>query len=94
MNRFRYRVFYEFNGPTKSDLFRTEKDKDQIAEALDRVSFELSVYLDDRDARITTSPDGENAITLNVETTQADDSFTRALTNCLKGLDLFGKKLV
>lgn len=90
---YRYRVYYEFNGPTKADPFRTQKNEEQIADALDRVSFELSVYLDDDDAKITTSPEAKNAIVLTVETTRSDDSFSQALTKCLRGLDLFASKL-
>ena len=90
---YRYRVYYEFNGPTKSDPFQTLKDEEQIADALDRVSSELSVYLDDDDAKITTSPEGRNAIVLTVETTRTDDLFLRSLTKCLRGLDLFASKL-
>lgn len=93
MNRHRYKVYYEFNGPTKSDPLRTEKNKEQIAEALDRVRFELSVYLDDEGARISTSPDSPNAIILTVETTEPDQRVTLSMKHCLNGLDLFATKL-
>jgi hypothetical protein len=86
-------VYYAFSGPTKADPSRTEKNRDQIADALDTVSFELAVYLDDDAAQITTSPDGESAIRLTVETTRAEDSFSEALSKCLKRLDLLGAKL-
>lgn len=89
----RYRVYYEFNGPTKADPMRTEKNEEQISDALDRVGFELSVYLDDDGAKITTSPTGRNAIKLTVETTKAEDVFSQSLKKCLTGLDLFASQM-
>jgi hypothetical protein len=61
----RYRVYYKFDGPTKADPMCTQKNEEQISDALDRVSLELSVYLDDDDAKITTSLEGGNAITID-----------------------------
>ncbi|MGE0559372.1 MAG: hypothetical protein AB7E73_13765 [Burkholderiales bacterium] len=90
---YRYRVYYEFNGPTKADPLRTQKNQKQIADALDRVSFELPVYFDDDEAKITTIPESTNAIVLTVETTQTDELFSQALTKRLRGLDLFASKL-
>lgn len=93
MNLHRYKVYYEFNGPTKADPLRTEKNKEQIADALDRVCFELSVYLDDQGARLSASPDSQNAIILTIETTQPDQVVTLSMKWCLNGLDLFATKL-
>jgi hypothetical protein len=93
MNLHRYKVYYEFNGPTKGEPLRTEKTTDQVTDALGNVSFELSVYLADDSAKISTSPDGPNAIMLTVDTTQPDDVFLLAMKMCLKGLDLYAKKL-
>lgn len=93
MSRHRYRVYYEFNGPTKSDQLRTVKNEEQIAGALERVEFELSVLLDDDSAQISTLPDGANAIILTVETEKTNEAFTLVLTNCLNGLDLFAANL-
>jgi hypothetical protein len=93
MSQHRYRVYYEFNGPTKADPLRAEKNKEQIADALESVGFELSVFLDDDSAKITTSKDGERGIVLTIETTQSDVVLARAMHVCLNGLDLRGTKL-
>lgn len=88
-----YRVYYEFNGPTKSDPMRTLKTEEQVSDALDRVAFELSVRLDDDNARITASPVENGAITLTAETAKTDESFSQALKKCLNDLDLFASKI-
>lgn len=93
MGQHRYRVYYEFNGPTKADPLRSEKNNEQIVDALERVDFELSVYLGDDSAKITTSRDGERGIILTVETTQSDVVLARAMHVCLHGLDLVATKL-
>ncbi len=93
MSRHRYRVYYEFNGRTKGDPFRTEKTKEQIDDALGRVEFELSVILDDDAARISTSPESAKSIILMVETTKPDETVLLSMKSCLNGLDLFSTRL-
>jgi hypothetical protein len=93
MSRHRYRVYYEFNGRTKGDPFRTEKTTEQIADVLGRVEFELSVILDDEAAQISTSAESAKSVVLSLETTKPDETVLLALKSCLNGLDLFATKL-
>lgn len=88
-----YRVYYLFNGPTKSDPMRARKTEEQVSDALDRVAFELSVHLGDDNAKITTSSVEKGAIALTVDTAKSDESFSQALKKCLNGLDLFASKI-
>jgi hypothetical protein len=46
MNRFTYRAYYEFNGPSRADPFRSEKSAAEVIEALSRFPLELEHFLD------------------------------------------------
>lgn len=93
MGRHRYRVYYEFNGRSKGDPFRTEKTQEQISDALERVEFELSVILDDEAAKISTSRESARSAILVVETAKPDETVQLSMKACLNGLDLFATKL-
>lgn len=93
MTHQRYRIYYQYDGPTKGDPFRSLKSADEVAYALQRVPQELPHFLEDREARITSQPESETSIVLGVETTETEASLIRALERCIGGLDLYGSKL-
>lgn len=93
MDKYRYKVYYQFDGRTKADPFRVEKDSDQIADALSRVELELDVMLDDDDAKLSVAPIGPNEVALTVETTATEETFHRVFKKCLNGLDLYATRL-
>lgn len=93
MNQHRYRVYYEFNGRSKGDPFRTEKTAEQIQDALDRFKFELSVILEDDKARMSILPESANSIVVTLETNQSDQSVLLSMKWTLQGLDLLATKL-
>jgi len=95
MNRFTYRVYYEYNGPSHSDPFRSRKNPHEISEALRNFPNELPHYLSDHDATVTDEPtqNDANSIIVVVVTTLNEAATDKAAIQCLNGLDLFAEKL-
>lgn len=95
MNRFSYRVYYEYNGPSHSDPFRSPKDFHEISEALRNFPNELPHYLSDQDATVSSEPTKKdpNSIIVFVATVIDETATDEAVKRCLNVLDLFGQKL-
>lgn len=95
MNRFAYRVYYQYNGPSHSDPFRSPKDPDEISKALRISPNELPHFLSDQDATVSDEPTKKdaNSIIVFVATTLDEAATDEAVKRCLNGLDLFGEKL-
>lgn len=95
MNRFAYRVYYEYNGPSHSDPFRSLKEPNEISEALMNFPNRLPHYLSDQNATVSDDPTKKdaNSIIVFVATTLDEAATDEAVKRCLNGLDLFGKKL-
>lgn len=95
MNRFAYRVYYHYNGPSHSDPFRSLKSPNEISEALKRFPNELPHYLSDQDATVSAAPPKKNSdsIIVFVATILDETSMNEAVKKCLNALDLFGEKL-
>lgn len=95
MNRFAYRVYYEYNGPSHSNPLRSPKDPDEIADALGNFSNGLPHYLSDQDATVSEEPTQKdaNSVVIIVATTHDELATDEAVKRCLNDLDLFGKKL-
>jgi len=95
MNRFAYRVYYQYNGPSHSDPFRSPKDTHEISEALRHFPNELPHYLSDQDATVSSEPTKKdlNSIIMFVTTILDAIATDEAVKRCLNGLDLFGEKL-
>ncbi|HET6455232.1 MAG TPA: hypothetical protein VFI02_12570 [Armatimonadota bacterium] len=95
MNRFVFRVYFEYNGPSHADPFRSQKEPHEIAEALRHFPNELPHYLADLDATVTDDPakQDSNSIIVTVLTTLNEAELYEPLKRCLNGLDLFATKL-
>ncbi|MBV6319993.1 hypothetical protein [Duganella violaceipulchra] len=94
MNTYKYRIYYEWQGRTKSDPFAIEKSPEEIANALTRAPFEFSVRLSDRDATVRSEPSANlNEIILVVTTIESEDGVDLALVATLKDWRLFGDRL-
>jgi hypothetical protein len=95
MNRFAYRVYYQYNGPSHSDPLRSPKDSDEIGEALRYFPNELCHYLSDQDATVSheQTKNKPNSIIVFVATVLEEAKTDDAVKLCLNGLDLFGEKL-
>lgn len=95
MNRYKYKVYYEYKGPSHSNPLRIPKDSLQIADALRCFSNELLHYIPDHSATVSSDPDVQelNSITVGVLTTLDEAAMDSAVKRCLNGLDLFGEKL-
>ncbi len=93
MTRHQYRIYYQFEGPSKGNPLRSLKSADEVAWALERMPQELGHFLEDRNARISSEPESDTSIVVTVETTEPDADFVKALERCISGLDLYGSKL-
>jgi len=95
MNRFAYRVYYEYNGPSHSDPFRSPKDSQEISDALSNFPNELPHYLSDQEATVASEPTKKdpNSIIVFVGTALDEAATDEAVKRCLNGFDLFGEKL-
>ena len=94
MSTFKYRIYYEWQGRTKSDPFAVEKSPDEIANALERAPSEFRVRLSDPDATVKSVP-GANLkeIILFITTAENEDGVNLALVPTLQDWRLFGDKL-
>jgi hypothetical protein len=88
-------VYYQYNGPSHSDPFRSLKNSHEISEALRHFPNELPHYLSDQDAMVTSEPTKKepNSIIVFVATILDEAQTDEAVKRCLNGLDLFGEKL-
>lgn len=96
MNKFTYRVYYKYNGPSHSDPLRTPKDSNEIAEALRVFPSELPHYFSsDHDATVFSEQTNKetNSIIVVVGTVLDEENTDEGVIKCLNGLDLFGEKL-
>lgn len=95
LNAFRYRGYYEFNGPTPGAPLRTLKSIDEIADALDGFARDLCYFLEDRDAQIVEDAASRtpNAVELVVSTTHSREETDKCVARCLASFDLYGDRL-
>ncbi|MBB1636088.1 hypothetical protein [Cupriavidus sp. UME77] len=93
MNRFAYRAYYQYDGPTKANPYRTEKTADGVVDAIQRFPMELE-YLLPEGARIEIQQHEDPKSSRIVVVTPADRVTTNAtVERCLMGLDLYGERL-
>ncbi len=92
MNRFAYRAYYQYDGPTKANPFRTEKTAEEVANALQRFPTELEYRLPEG-AKLEI-PEQDNAnYSVIVVVTPADRAATsNAVESCLIELELYGDR--
>ena len=94
MNIYRYRIYYEWQGPSASDIFAEEKSATDLEWAFETLPTELEMRLADTDAVAQTqSVNGKpNEVILTVSTSSTEDQFKAALVATLKDWRLFGTK--
>jgi hypothetical protein len=94
MNRFTYRAYYEFNGPSRDDPFRSEKTTDEAAEALSRFPLELEHFVESGSiVEVPLSTRDSNSSFVTVVTPANEAQVDEAVKRCLNGLDLFAQKI-
>lgn len=94
MNRFTYRAYYHYNGPSRADPFRSEKSAREVAEALQRFPVELEHFLSDGSKiEIPQDLNGSGSSYVTVVSLAEKSQVDEAVKNCLISLDLFGEKL-
>jgi hypothetical protein len=94
MTVYRYRIYYEWSGPSASDMFANEKSAEDLDWAFDRFPTELEHRLDDLDALAELQrADGQKDGILTVSTSTSEEQFKKALVATLQDWRLFGTKL-
>jgi hypothetical protein len=94
MNRFTYRAYYYYNGPTHADPFRTEKSEREVADALQRFPVELEHFLkEDSKIEIPRDLNESGSSYVTVVTLAGKSEIDEAVANCLRSLDLFAEKI-
>ena len=95
MNRFAYRVYYEYNGPSAKAPLRSSKEPHEISEALRNFPNELPHYLCDENATVFCDPTKQDANSINVvvETILDEIAMNEAVQRCLDNFHLLGVKL-
>ena len=94
MNRFTYRAYYEYNGPSQVDPFRKEKSTVQADEALMLFPLDLEHFLSQGSkVEIPSDLNHSGSSYVTVVTLAEQSEVDEAVKNFLNGLDLFAEKL-
>lgn len=93
MNKFKYRIYYEFLGPSKDDPFATSPlTSDQIQNGIDKLRAILP-------GRYSTTIDGNSLIITDTTNESQEDSitslkpFVTRVNHSTRGLSLLAEKL-
>lgn len=89
MATYKYRPYYQFNGPSHSEPMREELPTKDIEQRLALFFSEIGTYFDDDTAQIEPTPDGIICVTTNLTSSHCDDQVKR----CLNTLDLYARKI-
>jgi hypothetical protein len=95
MTTYKYRIYYEWRGPSASDLFAEEKSPEELDWAFDRFPTELEHRLDDPDAvaQLQRDQGRPSEALLTVATCATADHLTKAMVATLQDWRLFAAKL-
>jgi hypothetical protein len=93
LKNFRYQIYYEYNGPSHADPFRTEKTDQQIRDALDNIGTTLSGNFPNDSIEIIVSPIDSHMREVCINTEMSEKSFYDAFKRSLNSHDLFARKL-
>ena len=92
---YRFRIYYEWQGPSHSDPFATEKTQPEVYTALCNVTNEFGHRLADRDSVVTASQLTEESkeVEVSADTTDSREQVIRAMETTLKDWRLFAEIL-
>jgi hypothetical protein len=95
VNTFEYRIYYQWDGPSKCAPLASEKPPDEIVRALRGFPNELAQRLEDFAAHVETSEvrEGAKEVHLNIRTTESRATVEHALVATLQDWDLYGEAL-
>jgi len=89
MPLFKYQPYYQYNGPTRSEPFREELEKDEVDRNMNLFFKEIEMYFVDVVA--TVEKMSESIVGISSEITQEDCD--ARVKKCLNSLDLFANKI-
>lgn len=95
MNSYRYRIYYEWQGPSKSDIFAEEKTPEEVERAFERLPTEFGHRLWDQEASIEVNQVAgkSSEVILLVSTLATEEEVKNALLPTLQDWRLFGSRL-
>jgi hypothetical protein len=95
MNTYRFRIYYEWHGPSHSDPLSGEKTQGEVYRALSHLPSEFSHRLPDSAASVAHTDVGETSreMTLSVRTTASREQALGAMEVPLKKWHLVGQIL-
>ncbi|RYA22844.1 hypothetical protein CRU96_10765 [Malaciobacter halophilus] len=86
---FKYKPYYQYDGPTHSQPFRTELSLDNIQFNIEQFYSDLYNYFNDIEVNIEKEEDGFVSITADITQEDCDER----VKNCLNSLDLFANRI-
>lgn len=89
MTLFKYKPYYDYNGPSRADPFRDRLDEEEASKNIARFFEEIGYYFEDGQATFGRSDEGVLIITTDLSGPDCDERVKR----CLNGLDLFASKM-
>lgn len=93
MNKYKYRVFYEWEGQTHSNPNATHKNEVQVEDSISRLQKELTMKTADYKTKITQKKIDEKSVLLEVETELSESKLSEQLFAVLQTWDLRANKL-
>ena len=93
MNKYKYKIFYEWEGQTHSNPNATHKNEVQVEYAIGELQKELTHKTADYKTIITQEKIDEQSVLLEVETEMSDAKLSEHLVSVLQSWDLRANKL-
>lgn len=89
MNTFKYRIYYEYLGPTKSDPSAQRLTSDQVQHQYESLPASLRHCLADIDPQILTedAPAAISGVLVTLITNSSEDDVDNSVSRCLKKLN-------
>lgn len=90
MNTYKYKPYYQYNGPTLGEPLKEKLSEEDQERNLRLICDDIkNAFADDDEAVVTEDSDGIISITTSIARKECDD----IVAGCLTGLDLYGHKL-
>lgn len=94
MNRFTYRAYYQYNGPSRADPLRKEKSAEEVERALTLFPLDLEHYLSQGSTVETPHRQTDPCSSYVTVVTLGDEpQVDEVVKRCLGTLDLFAEKI-
>jgi len=95
MPKYKFEIYYQFDGPSASRPFAKEKTDDEINDAFLNFRSEIPTFIDSNINSVTLADcqDDKYKKIFSIETTASEEEVLYAIEKCLKSLDLRANSL-